>query len=188
MAIHLGSCLLCVCIAQAHWLIKLLCPPSWCVLASLSPCHSPHSIRNHPFGKPSLVLQLQSCVFPSLCIEQPLIECLVLWALSWALRVTGHAPQSWWLFVHLHCASVSPQAGTSLASSSSQLCVFAKSRYDGASFLSFSPPPFLCLSSTSPRSQKERRRKEKFIITRLGRSDFIPSTLCSTWGLFEHSV
>lgn len=62
-----------VCMAQVHWLGKLLCPPSRCVLASLSPCHSPHSI-----GKPSLVLQHQAYVLPSPCIQQPLIECSVL--------------------------------------------------------------------------------------------------------------
>lgn len=42
----------------------LLFPPSQCVPASSSPCLSPH-IRSHPFGKPSLVLQLHACVLPS---------------------------------------------------------------------------------------------------------------------------
>ena len=169
-----------VCMSQAHWLGKLLFPPSWCILASPNPCHFPHSIKSHPFGRLSLVLQLQACVLSSLCIKQPLILGLVLGAEGH--RTHPHA--ALWLFVHPHCASVSPQAGPSLASSSSQWCLSRADLMVPVSFLSLLP--LFCLFSTSPRSQK-KRRKEKFIIMRLGRSNFIPSTLSSTWGLFEHS-
>lgn len=138
-----------VCMSQAHWLGKLLFPPSWCILASPNPCHFPHSIKSHPFGRLSLVLQLQACVLSSLCIKQPLILGLVLGAEGH--RTHPHA--ALWLFVHPHCASVSPQAGPSLASSSSQWCLSRADLMVPVSFLSLLP--LFCLFSTSPRSQKK---------------------------------
>lgn len=142
------------------------------------------------FGKPSLVLQLQAvCSLHCVSINH-ILNAQCSGPCPRALRVTGHVPPptALWLFVHPRCASVSPQARASPASSSSQWCVFAKSSSDGASFLSFSPPPFLCLFSTSTRSQKRKKEEREVHNYKIRPIRFHPSILSSTWGLFEHSV
>lgn len=160
---------------QAHWLVKLLFPPSWCGLASRSPCHSPHRIRSHPFGKPSLVLQLQA-VLPPQCIKQPHIECSVFWALS--LGAEGHRTRPRPL---LHCGCLSIHAvHLSLPRLEPPLphvalggvCLPRADLVVPVSFLSLLPL-FCVFSAPPPGAKKERRRREKFIITRLDRSDFI---------------
>lgn len=142
------------------------------------------------FGKPSLVLQLQA-VLPPQCIKQPHIECSVFWALS--LGAEGHRTRPRPL---LHCGCLSihavhlslprlepPRPHPALGG----VCLPRADLVLPVSFLSLLPL-FGVFSAPPPGAKKERRRREKFMITRLGRSDFIPSILSSTWGLFEHSV
>lgn len=127
------------------------------------------------FGKPSLVLQLQAvCSLHCVSINH-ILNAQCSGPCPRALRVTGHVPP----LLHCGCLSIHavhlslPRLEPPLPHLAlSGVCLPRAALMVPVSFLSLLPL-FCVFSAPPPGAKKERRRREKFIITRLGRSDFI---------------